>query len=217
MKLKSDVEEIEKEIKEEEKERKTEEEKEDQRAVPSASTEAETEKEQEEAVSKGEQVEEEKNVELDDEQSSSEDEDLHMPLKNIKKPSVLTPRKSRRLASKSSSCLNVDITSQSPTSPKPDSPTPFHIPSPSPPPIPTSPHPTAFDDDHTTVPPPPTTLAHLLCKVLYLLSQLCAFQSEVRVSLTSLVDQLTQMESRLGAKLDTVEVQTKYVDEETAT
>ena len=94
-------------------------------------------------------------------------------------------------------------------------PIPLHIPSPPPSPIPTSPPPTGFDDS-TTIPPPPTTLAHVLSKVLDLQSQLCAFQSEVRVSLTTLAEQLTLMESRLGAKLDTVEVQTEYVDEETA-
>ena len=30
----------------------------------------------------------------------------------------------------------------------------------------------------------------------------------------SITDQLTQMEARLGAKLNTVEVQTKFIDEE---
>ena len=37
---------------------------------------------------------------------------------------------------------------------------------------------------------------------------------EIRVSLASITDQLTQMEARFGAKLNTVEVQTEYVDEE---
>ena len=207
--------------KEKEEEVGKEEEEGEQDTVPSATPkEAEVNEEEVQApfegetVSKGEQIEGEE-VELEDELPSSEDEDLNVPLKKIKKPSVLTPRKSRRLASKSSSCIHADITSQTPPSPKPDSPTPFHIPSPSPPPIPTSPPPTGFDDP-TTIPSPPTTLAHVLSKVLDLQSQLCAFQSEVRVSLTTLAEQLTLMESRLGAKLDTVEVQTEYVDEETA-
>jgi hypothetical protein len=161
---------------EEKTEKGKEEEKGEQDTVPSSTpNEAEVNEEEVQApfegetISKGEQIEEEE-VELE------EDEELLMPLTKIKKPSVLTPRKSRRLASKSSSCLHDDITSQTPSSPKPDSPIPFHIPLSPPSPIPTSPPPTGFDD-HTIV-PPPTILAHYLCKILDLQSHLCAFQTE---------------------------------------
>ena len=54
----------------------------------------------------------------------------------------------------------------------------------------------------------------ILSKLLDLQSQFTAFQDEVRVSLASIVDQLTLMENRLGAMLNTVEVQTEYIDKE---
>ena len=40
------------------------------------------------------------------------------------------------------------------------------------------------------------------------------FKDEIRVSIASLSAQMAQMEARLGAKLDTVEVETEYVDDE---
>jgi hypothetical protein len=189
-------------------------EEENQETVPTATTEAETEKEQGEAASEGEHAEEGENAELEEVEFSSEDNEMNVP--NKEQP-VLTPRKSSRLESKRSSCLNDDITSQNPLSPKPSTPNPSHIPSPPPSPIPTSPPPhyTGFDDDQSAV-PPPITLDLLLTKFVDFQSQLHVFQDEVRVSLASITDQLTQMESRLGAKLDTVEVQTEFIDEETA-
>ena len=176
-------------------------------------------KEQEKACSEGEALPEE--VASSD---NSSDEEVAKP---IKEEPLVTPRKSKRLASilsvdknEETSTHPTEQTTDAPSSPKPVSPIPSPPSSPiettpPPSPIPTSPPPTGFDDS-TTIPPPPTTLAHVLSKVLDMQSQLCAFQSEVRVSLTTFAEQLTLMESRLGAKLDTVEVQTEYVDEETA-
>ena len=54
----------------------------------------------------------------------------------------------------------------------------------------------------------------ILLKLDDLQARFFAFQDEVRVSLASLTDQLTQMEARLDAKLDTLEVETEYIDEE---
>jgi transposase-like protein len=211
----SDEEEKEKVEKEEEEEEVKEKEKEDQEDVPSATTEAETDREQEEAVIEGEQVERE------EEMGQEDDEDLHVPLKNIKKPSVLTPRKSRRLASKGSPSQHDDITSPTPPSPKPSSPKPMSpIPPPqspkatTPPPFTSPPSPTGFEKESS--PSPATPIDLILSKFTSLQSQLIAFQSEVRASLSTIAEQLTDMETRLGAKLDTVEVQTEFIDEETA-
>ena len=136
---------------------------------------------------------------------------------------MLTPRKSRRLASKRHASLDDNATSKPsnepinvPASPKPVSPRPSPIPT-TPPPFtsPVSPpHTTTGFDTNPSV--PPANLDLLLSKFVDLQSQLYAFQDEVRVSLASITDQLSQMETRLGAKLDTIEVQTEFIDEETA-
>ena len=54
----------------------------------------------------------------------------------------------------------------------------------------------------------------ILLKLDDLQARFFAFQDEVRVSLASLTDQLTQMEARLGAKLDIVELEMEYINEE---
>ena len=101
-----------------------------------------------------------------------------------------------------------------PSSPKPTTPSSHQFSSPPPSPIPSSPPPVTTNHgfDHTTVPTAP--LFSIVLKLNDLQSRFFAFQDEIRVSLASLADQMTQMEARLGAKLDTVEVQTKYIDEE---
>ena len=141
------------------------------------------------------------------------------------KQSGSSPRKRRRLAAKGKRPVVVlDDESSSfktaeprnPPSPKPTTPSSHHFPSPQPSPIPqspphvhTSPH-QGFDQ--TTVPTAP--LLSTLLKLDELQDRFFTFQDEVRVSLASLTDQMTQMEARLGAKLDTVEVETEYIDDE---
>jgi hypothetical protein len=171
-------------------------------------------KDKEEAPSEGEASQEE----LEEDDSSSSDEEVSKP---IKEDSTIAPRKSRRLASKAkvgkdeaTSSHPTKQTDDAPPSPKPASPIPVDIPSSPPSPIPTSPTPTGFARDDSPFPPTPIDL--ILGKFDVLQSQLCAFQSEVRASLSTIAEQLTDMETRLGAKLDTVEVQTEFVDEETA-
>ena len=92
----------------------------------------------------------------------------------------------------------------------------YPCPSPPPLPIPTSPPPVHTSQhqgvDQTTVPTAP--LLFILLKLDELQACFVTFQDEVRVSLASLTDQMTQMEARLGAKLDTVEVETEYIDDE---
>lgn len=228
-----DIIEVEDVSSEEEEEGKTEEgkekeekEKKDQDVVPSASTDkAEVNKEQGKACSEGEaSVEKGDELEEVDSSDSSSDEEVAKP---IKEESKITPRKSRRLASKLSVGKDEGTTTHPtkkpinvPSSPQPAS----NIPSPPPSPIATSPPPftsqpspthTGFDMNPSTVPPASFDL--LLTKFDNLQSLFYAFQDETRVSVASITDQLSQMESRLGAKLDTVEVQTEFVDEETAT
>ena len=145
----------------------------------------------------------------------------------MKKKSIMTPRKSSRLAFKGKrQVVSLDDDS---SSPKPATPPTHHIPSPLPSPIPSTPPPT------TTTPasPLPRTSPGLGCagfsnpssvlavildpilnKLQNLQSQFYSFQDEVRVTFASITNQLTQMEAHLGAKLDTVEVQTEFVDEE---
>ena len=149
------------------------------------------------------------------------DEEVQMPIKN--KP-VITPRKSPRLASKgkpSVVCLDDDSLSHTttepqttaPSSPKPATSPTHHIPSPPPSPIPATPPPVT---SQASPPHTPTGLGSspILSQLKDLQFQLYAFQDEVRVSLASITDQLTQMEARLGAKLGTVEVQTEFIDDE---
>ena len=203
--------------------------KEDQETVPSATEKAEggSEREQEEVPSKEEAVNEDEAVEKEKEENDVSNEEVSVPVK--KQPSS-TPKKSRRLASKGKRPVVIlydDSTSyktvepSNPSSPKPTTPSSHHFPSPppssepsSPPPIPTHTSPN-HDFDHTTVPTAP--LFSILLKLNDLQSRFFAFQDEIRVSLASLAEQMTQMEARLGAKLDTVEVETEYVDEEAPT
>ena len=102
-----------------------------------------------------------------------------------------------------------------PSSPKPTTPSSHQFPSPPPSPIPSSPPPVTTQTspnhgfDHTTI--PTASLFSILLKLNDLQSRFFAFQDEIRVYLASLTDQITQMEARLGAKLDTVEVQTEYI------
>ena len=149
----------------------------------------------------------------------------------VQKKPIVTPRKSRRLASKgkslvvsldddSSSHTTLKLQPTTPPSLKPATSPTHHIPSPPPSPIPATPPPIT-----TQVSPPPHTSPSLgfadfttkssiptassdpvLTKLNELQSQLFTFQDKVRVSLASITDQLTLMEAHLGAKLDTVEV-----------
>ena len=148
----------------------------------------------------------------------------------VKKKPVVTPRKSRRLASKgkhpvvslddnSSSHTALEPQTTAPLSPKPATSPTHHIPSPPPSPILATPPPYISPDlgfaEFTNKSFIPTALTDLVLSQLKdLQSQLFAFQDEVRVSLASITDHLTLMEARLGAKLDTVEVQTEFIDEE---
>ena len=118
----------------------------------------------------------------------------------------------------STSYNTVEPSNDKPPSPKPTT-SPFHqIPSPPPSPIPSSPPPVTTHTpphhgfDNTYVPTAP--LYFILLKLNNFQSQFFAFQNEIRISLASITDQLTQMEARLCGKLDTVEVQTEYIDEE---
>ena len=156
-------------------------------------------------------------VEEDNEENDASDEEVSVP--DQKQPSA-TLRKSRRLASKGKRpilILDDDSTSHNTTNDKPPSPkltTPQRHQFPSPPPVNTQTSPN-HDFNHTTV--TTTPLFSILLKLNDLQSRFFAFQDEIRVSLASLTNQMTQMEARLGAKLDTVEVQTEYiVEEETA-
>ena len=213
---------VEEEMEEQEKEGSEEEE---QELVPSAIEKAEgcSDREHVEVTSKGEVVKEA--VEKEKEDIGVSKEVVSMP---IMKQSGSTPRKSRRLAAKGKRpivVLDDDSTSyktaepSNPPSPKPTTPSSHHFPSPTPSPIPTSPPPVHTSQnqgfDQTTVPTAP--LYSILLKLDELQSRFFAFQDEVRVSLASLTDQLTQMEARLGAKLDTFEVETEYIDEEAPT
>ena len=165
-------------------------------------------------------------MEDDNDDNDNNDEEVQLPVQ--KKP--VTPRKSRRLASKgkrpvvtldddSSSHNTLEPTIDAPPSPKPATPPSHQIPSPPPSPIPFTPPPvTTYTSpglgftNSSFVPTAP--LDSVLLKLNDLQSQFYAFQDEIRVSLASITDQLTHMEARLGAKLDTVEVQIEYVDEE---
>ena len=208
--------------KENEKEKEEEVEEEEQGPVP---TEEGKEGEQEEGARKeGEQGEEEALGEEvpHDLCHDSSDEEVVIALRRKGKA---VQRKSKRLASKQKAALVDDITSETipeptsnePLSPKPTTPPPHHNPSPpqspihfTPPPFPSSPGTGCAISD-----PVPEDSSHsVLSKLNDLQSQFSAFQDEVRVSLASIVDQFTMMEDRLGAKLDTVEVQTEYINEE---
>ena len=146
------------------------------------------------------------------------------------KQPVATPRKSRRLASKrksptvdldddSTSHNTFEPTNDAPPSPKPATPPSHQIPSPPPSPIPFTPPPVTthtslghgFANTSSVPTAPPDSI---LLKLNDLQSQFFVFQDEIRVSLASITDQLTQMEAHLGAKLDIVEVQNEYVEEE---
>ena len=156
--------------------------------------------------------------------SDSSDEEIVIAMR--KKPDLIQ-RKSRRLASKCKVVMDDDITSHHipepttyvPTSPKPATPPSPQIPSPKPSPIQSTP--TSFPT-HTSPgigcansnSVPAASLDSILSKLNDLQSQFFAFQDETRVSLASITDQLIQMENRLGAKLDTVEVQTEFIDED---
>ena len=161
-----------------------------------------------------------------------------MPL--LKKKPILTPRKSSGLAFKGKRLvlgLDDDFSSHTthepqpnaPPSPKLATPPTHHKPSPPPLPIPSTPTPT------TTTPasPLPRTSPRLgfvgfsnpslvpvaildpvFNKLQDLRSQFYFFEDEVRITFASITNQLTQMEARLGAKLDIVEVHTEFVDEE---
>ncbi|XP_057526436.1 uncharacterized protein LOC130805673 [Amaranthus tricolor] len=121
-------------------------EKKDQEPVPSATTErveACSLGEQGEALSKGEAEEQGEDVEDENDDIDDSDEEIQLPVQ--KKP--VTPRKSRRLASKgkhpvvtldddTSSHNTLEPTSDAPPSPKPATPPSHQIPSPPPSPIP---------------------------------------------------------------------------------
>ena len=104
-----------------------------------------------------------------------------------------------------------------PPSPNLDAPPSPHNPSPPPSPIPCTPPPITTPNSpglgFTEFANPSTSADPLLNKLQVHQSQFHSFQDEVRVIFASLSDQLAQMETRLSAKLDTVEVQTEYVDE----
>ena len=194
--------------------------------VPSATEKAEghsEEEEQEENSCKGEVEKELVKVAVEEEEK-----------KNEKGSSPgLTPRKSRRLASKGKKPVVViddDSTSYTtaqpsqPSSPRPATPS-YHKPSPpqspirpssppkspipSPSPVPPSPHQGLGDN---TVPTAP--LSSILLKVTEFQSSFLVFKDEICVSIASLSAQMDQIEARLGAKLDTVEVETEYIDDE---
>ena len=104
-----------------------------------------------------------------------------------------------------------------PPSPKPDAPPSPHIPSP-PSPIPCIPPPTTTPNSPSLgfidFANPSVSVDPILAKLQVLQSQFHSFQDEVRVIFVSLSDQLTQMETHLSAKLNIVEVQTEYVNED---
>ena len=186
--------------------------------TPNKEAEAGSQKEQGEAVMEGEASKGEEgetlDVDNDNDDNDASGEEVRVPVQE--KPKV-TPRKSRRLASKKKQPVVLDDDIAKPPSLKPATPPPHHNPSPPPSPIPSTPptHTTPSFDDFTKPTSIPTAPSDsILTQLKDLQSQLSAFQDEVRVSLASISDRLTQMEARLGAKLDTVEVQTKYVDEE---
>ena len=85
-------------------------------------------------------------------------------------------------------------------------------------PIPCTPPPTTTPNSpglcFTEFANPSISAYPLLNKLQFLQSQFHSFQDKVRVIFASLSDQLTKMETRLSAKLDIVEVQTEYVDED---
>ncbi|XP_057520877.1 uncharacterized protein LOC130801130 [Amaranthus tricolor] len=180
-----------------EKEDEKEKEKEDHQPVPTATNDGAkvvSKGEHEEAGSKGEISKEEEDEDLDDDTSS--DEEVWMP---TKKEPFVKQRKSIRLASKRKRpVVSLDDDSSTHTScepkqttpsPKPDAPPSPHIPSP-PSPIPCT--------------PPPTTTSNSpgLCFTDF---------ANPSVSTDPILDKL---QTRLSAKLDTVEVQTEYVDED---
>ena len=195
----------------------------DQETVPNATqkeVEAGSQGEQGEADKEGEASKKEEGAAVDLSDVNDSDEEVQMP---VQKEPVVTPRKSRRLASKGkrriasldddSSHTSLEPQSTAPSPPKPFTSPTHHIPSLPPSPIRATPPPVTSQD---SPPHTPTGLGSvpILSQLKDLQSQLYAFQSEVRVSLASITDQLTQMEARLGAKLGTVEVQTEFIDDE---
>ena len=154
--------------------------------------------------------------------SDSSDEEIVIAMR---KKAKSIQRKSRRLASKRKATMVDETTSDTipestsnkPPSPKPTTPPPHQNPSPPQSPIHFTPPPSQSSPGNGCANPdsvPAASSNLILSKLLDLQSHFTAFQDEVRVSLASIVDQLNQMESRLGAKLDTVEVQTEFIDEE---
>ena len=110
-----------------------------------------------------------------------------------------------------------ESTSDKPSSPKPTTSPPHHNPSPPQSPIHFTPPPSQSSPGNGCANPdsvPAASSNFILSKLLDLQSQFTDFQDEIGVSLASIFDQLTLMENRLGVKLDTVEVQTEYIDEE---
>ena len=159
---------------------------------------------------------------------------------SVKKKPIVTPRKSSRLAS-TGKCLVVSLDDASSThtslepkpttspSPKPATPPTHHIPSPPVSLIPSTPPQTAttppsplsrtspslgFADFSNASSGPAALLDPVLNKLQDLQSQFYSFQDEVRVTFASITDLLIQMEARLGPRLDTLEVQTEFVDEQ---
>ena len=156
------------------------------------------------------------------EEDKEENEEESVP---NKQQSGSTPRKIRRLASKGKRpvvILDDDSTSYTtaepshPSSPKPTTPSSHHFPSPPQSPIPPSPPPvhTSLNQGLGDTTVPTTPLFSILLKLNELQSNFRDFKDEICVSLASLFAQMDQMEARLGAKLDTVEVETEYVDDE---
>ena len=158
--------------------------------------------------------------------SDSSDEEIVIALR---KKADLIRRKSRRLASKRKAAMVDDITSNTipepttnaPPSPKPATPPPHQVPSPpqshiqfTPPPFQSHTSQGTGCANFDSV--PAASSDPILSKLQDLQSQFIAFQDETRVSLASIADQLIQMENCLGAKLDTVEVQTEFIDEDEA-
>ena len=140
----------------------------------------------------------------------------------VQEKPIVTPRKSSRLASKgkrlvisldddSSSHTTLEPQPISPLSPKSATSPTHHIQSPPSSPILATPPPTTITPTSPSLGYPglanpssvPTALLEpVLTKLQDLQSQFYSFQDEVRVTFGSVTDQLTQMEARLGAKLD---------------
>ena len=177
---------------------------------------SDNEEQEEEGKEKEEQEEEEEKEEKEQEKKEEEEKEEQEKEGDGVKEQEVVPSEEEDQGVESKVSLEEDSRAEPNSFPssKPTTPPTHHFTPPLPSPTPRSPSPSFHKHsfDQATVPTAP--LYSILLKLDDLQDRFFKFQDEIRVSLASLADQMTQMEARLGAKLDTVEVETEYVDED---